>query len=75
MPSQRHASDAVKEATKEGKETKEAKAVARETANAAPREGLMNLADLTERTITELTTIARSVGLVGASALRKQDLI
>ncbi|MGH7382355.1 MAG: transcription termination factor Rho [Candidatus Methylomirabilales bacterium] len=35
----------------------------------------MNLADLTERTITELTTIARSVGLVGASALRKQDLI
>ncbi len=75
MPSQRHASDAVKEATKEGKETKEAKAVARETAKDAPREGLMNLADLTERTITELTTIARSVGLVGASALRKQDLI
>ncbi|MGH7423665.1 MAG: transcription termination factor Rho [Candidatus Methylomirabilales bacterium] len=35
----------------------------------------MNLAELTERTITELTTIARSVGLVGASALRKQDLI
>ena len=32
MPSQRHASDAVKEATKEGKETKEAKAVARDAA-------------------------------------------
>jgi len=75
MPSQRHASDAVKEATKEGKETKEAKAVARETAKDAPREGLMNLAELTDRTIPELTTIARSVGLVGASALRKQDLI
>jgi len=75
MPSQRHASDAVKEATKEGKETKEAKAVAREPAKDAPREGLMNLAELTDRTIPELTTIARSVGLVGASALRKQDLI
>ncbi len=75
MPSQRHESDAVKEATKEGKETKEAKAVARETAKDAPREGLMNLAELTDRTIPELTTIARSVGLVGASALRKQDLI
>ncbi|MGH7433899.1 MAG: transcription termination factor Rho, partial [Candidatus Methylomirabilales bacterium] len=35
----------------------------------------MNLAELTDRTIPELTTIARSVGLVGASALRKQDLI
>ncbi|MFQ5847077.1 MAG: transcription termination factor Rho [Candidatus Methylomirabilales bacterium] len=35
----------------------------------------MNLAALTEKTIAELTTIARSVGLVGASALRKQDLI
>jgi transcription termination factor Rho len=65
----------VKEATKEGKETKEVKAVARETAKDAPREGLMNLAELTERTISELITIARSVGLVGASALRKQDLI
>ncbi len=75
MPSQRQGSDAVKEATKEGKETKEAKAVARETAKDAPREGLMNLAELTDRTIPELTTIARSVGLVGASALRKQDLI
>jgi len=75
MPSQRHASDAVKEATKEGKEMKEAKAVARETAKDAPREGLMNLAELTDRTIPELTTIARSVGLVGASTLRKQDLI
>jgi transcription termination factor Rho len=75
MPSQRHASDAVKEATKEGKETREAKAVARETAKDVPREGLMNLAELTERTIPELTSIARSLGLVGASALRKQDLI
>jgi transcription termination factor Rho len=75
MPSQRHASDAVKEATKEGKETKETKAVAREPAKDVPREGLMNLAELTERTIPELTTIARSVGLVGASGLRKQDLI
>ncbi|MCI0483923.1 MAG: hypothetical protein L0Y78_05005, partial [candidate division NC10 bacterium] len=65
MPSQRQGSDAVKEATKEGKETKEAKAVARETAKDAPREGLMNLAELTDRTIPELTTIARSVGLVG----------
>jgi len=75
MPSERHGSDAVKEATKEQKETKEAKAVPRETAKDAPREGLMNLAELTDRTIPELTTIARSVGLVGASALRKQDLI
>jgi transcription termination factor Rho len=75
MPSQRQGSDAVKEPTKEGKEAKEAKAVARETAKDAPRDGLMNLAELTERTISELTTIARSVGLVGASGLRKQDLI
>jgi transcription termination factor Rho len=49
--------------------------VARETAKDVPREGLMNLAELTERTIPELTSIARSLGLVGASALRKQDLI
>jgi len=75
MPSQRQGSDAVKEATREGKEAKEAKVVARETAKDAPRDGLMNLAELTDRTIPELTTIARSVGLVGASALRKQDLI
>src|SRR3972149_7473275 len=79
MPAQRHTPDAAKEATKE--ETKgeknrgETKAVAREPVKEPPREGLMNLAELTEKTIAELTTIARTLGLVGASTLRKQELI
>ncbi len=75
MSPQRHAADAAKEVTKEGKETRETKAVARDAVKDTPREGLMNLAELTEKTIPELTAIARSLGLVGASALRKQELI
>jgi transcription termination factor Rho len=79
MPSQRHtpdaAKEATKEATKEAKDSGETKAVAREPVKEPPREGLMNLAELTEKTIAELTTIGRTLGLVGASTLRKQELI
>ncbi|MEA3509155.1 MAG: Rho termination factor N-terminal domain-containing protein, partial [candidate division NC10 bacterium] len=75
MSSQRHATDVAKETSKEGKEPKETKAMARDAVVDSPREGLMNLAELTEKTIPELNTIARSLGLVGASALRKQELI
>ncbi len=35
----------------------------------------MNLADLKEKTIAELTAIARSLNVVGASGLRKQEMI
>jgi len=35
----------------------------------------MNLAELKEKTIAELTAIARSLNLAGASGLRKQELI
>jgi len=35
----------------------------------------MNLAELKEKTISELTSIARSLGVQGASGLRKQELI
>ena len=35
----------------------------------------MNIAELKEKTISELTAIARSLGVVGASGLRKQELI
>ncbi len=75
MPSQRHTTEAAKEATKEGKETRETKDMTRDVVKELPREGLMNLAELTEKTIPELTAIARGLGLVGASALRKQELI
>jgi transcription termination factor Rho len=71
MPSHRQTNDA----TKEGKETRETRAMARDAVKDVPREGLMNLAELTEKTIPELTSIARGLGLVGASALRKQELI
>ncbi len=75
MPAQRHATDVAKEASKEGKEARETKAMARAAVVDAPREGLMNLAELTEMTIPELNAIARSLGMVGASVLRKQELI
>jgi transcription termination factor Rho len=75
MPSQRHGTDIAREASKEGRETKETKGMARDPVADAPREGLMNLAELTEKTIPELNTIARALGMVGASALRKQELI
>jgi len=35
----------------------------------------MNIAELKEKTISELTGIARSLGVMGASGLRKQELI
>ena len=35
----------------------------------------MNIVELKEKTISELTTIARSLNVVGASGLRKQELI
>ena len=35
----------------------------------------MNLAELKEKTIAELTAIARSLNVVGASGLRKQEMI
>jgi len=41
----------------------------------APRAALMNIADLKDKTILELGALARQVGVVGASGLRKQELI
>ncbi|MBI4391255.1 MAG: Rho termination factor N-terminal domain-containing protein, partial [candidate division NC10 bacterium] len=35
----------------------------------------MNIADLKDKTISELNALARQVGVVGASGLRKQELI
>ncbi|MBP2672042.1 MAG: rho, partial [candidate division NC10 bacterium] len=35
----------------------------------------MNLAELKEKTIAELTSIARTLNVVGASGLRKQEMI
>src|SRR5574337_746747 len=50
-------------------------AEAKETAAALPRGGSMNIVELKEKTISELTSIARSLNVVGASGLRKQELI
>jgi len=41
----------------------------------APRAALMNIADLKDKTILELGALARQFGVVGASGLRKQELI
>ncbi len=41
----------------------------------APRAALMNIADLKDKTISELAALARQFGVVGASGLRKQELI
>ncbi|HEX7629046.1 MAG TPA: Rho termination factor N-terminal domain-containing protein, partial [Candidatus Methylomirabilis sp.] len=35
----------------------------------------MNLAELKEKTIAELTSIARTLNVVGSSGLRKQEMI
>lgn len=48
---------------------------AKETATALPRGGSMNIVELKEKTISELSTIARTLNVVGASGLRKQELI
>jgi transcription termination factor Rho len=44
-------------------------------AGAPGRAGQMNLAELKEKPVAELNAIARSLGLAGASGLRKQELI
>lgn len=41
----------------------------------APRPDLMNIADLKDKTISELNALGRQFGVVGASGLRKQELI
>jgi transcription termination factor Rho len=41
----------------------------------APRPDLMNIADLKDKTISELNALARQFGVIGASGLRKQELI
>ncbi len=41
----------------------------------APRAELMNIADLKDKNISELSALARQFGVVGASGLRKQELI
>ena len=41
----------------------------------APRAELMNIADLKDKTISELGALARQFGVPGASGLRKQELI
>jgi transcription termination factor Rho len=48
----------------------------RERESSEPTKGIpMNLAELKEKTIAELTAIARSLNVVGASGLRKQEMI
>ncbi len=47
----------------------------KETAAALPRGGSMNIVELKEKTISELSSIARILNVVGASGLRKQELI
>src|SRR5574337_798940 len=50
--------------------------VVRERESPEPTKGIsMNLAELKEKTIAELTAIARSLNVVGASGLRKQEMI
>src|SRR5574337_180242 len=48
---------------------------AKEIAAALPRGGSMNIVELKEKTISELSSIARTLNVVGASGLRKQELI
>jgi len=48
---------------------------AKETTPALPRGASMNIVELKEKTISELTSIARNLNVVGASGLRKQELI
>src|SRR6202795_1504980 len=48
---------------------------AKETVAALPKGGSMNIVELKEKTISELNSIARSLNVVGASGLRKQELI
>ncbi len=55
--------------------TAEAKAEVKETASGSSRGGAMNIVDLKEKNISELTSIARNLNVVGASGLRKQELI
>jgi len=47
----------------------------KEVATALPRGGSMNIVELKEKTISELSAIARTLNVVGASGLRKQELI
>ncbi len=47
----------------------------KEVAAALPRGGSMNIVELKEKTISELSCIARTLNVVGASGLRKQELI
>jgi transcription termination factor Rho len=47
----------------------------KEIAAALPRGGSMNIVELKEKTISELSSIARVLNVVGASGLRKQELI
>ena len=47
----------------------------KEVAGALPRDGSMNIVELKEKTNSELTSIARNLNVVGASGLRKQELI
>jgi len=50
-------------------------AEAKEMTAALPRGGSMNIVELKEKTNSELTSIARDLNVVGASGLRKQELI
>jgi len=47
----------------------------KEMAGAPPRGESMNIVELKEKTNSELTSIARDLNVVGASGLRKQELI
>ncbi len=63
------------ESAKRSAAAAEAKAEAKEIASGTSRGGAMNIVDLKEKTISELSSIARNLNVVGASGLRKQELI
>jgi transcription termination factor Rho len=73
-PSSRTLSPAADEPKTEAAPPK-ASAEAAPAAAAPGRAGQMNLAELKEKPVAELNAIARSLGLAGASGLRKQELI
>jgi transcription termination factor Rho len=50
-------------------------ATEKEAVAVLPKGGSLNIVELKEKTTAELTAIARGLGVVGASGLRKQELI
>lgn len=69
MPSPRNATGTSKETDNNSA------APAQNAKGVTVRDELMNIAELKGKTINELTAIARNLGMVGTSTLRKQELI